>query len=161
VCVWACILTATQLCSLAKCLFSLLSYVDRLCSLARCLIHLTLITIILPGRHFVAVSVPSVLLVGPNLGDRKGIWPVKTEWWVAGMVICLEQGADLHVAQLMPLPLTVSCFSKIQKRVIKWVYVCMYSVIQIYVHATFTIAQCHVLSTRPDSEALTHFMYFS
>jgi len=32
----------------------------------------------------------------------------------AGMVICLEGGADLHIAQLMPLPLTVSCFSKIQ-----------------------------------------------
>ena len=30
------------------------------------------------------------------------------------MVICLEQGAHLHMAQLMPLPLTVSCFSKIQ-----------------------------------------------
>ena len=30
------------------------------------------------------------------------------------MVICLEQGADLHMAHLMPLPLTVSCFSKIQ-----------------------------------------------
>ena len=30
------------------------------------------------------------------------------------MVVCLERGADLHVAQLMPLPLTVSCFSKIQ-----------------------------------------------
>ena len=30
------------------------------------------------------------------------------------MVICLEQGADLHMTQLMPLPLTVSCFSKIQ-----------------------------------------------
>ena len=30
------------------------------------------------------------------------------------MVICLERGADLHVAQLMPLPFTVSCFSKIQ-----------------------------------------------
>ena len=30
------------------------------------------------------------------------------------MVICLEQGADLHVAQLMPLPLTVSCFCQIQ-----------------------------------------------
>jgi len=29
-------------------------------------------------------------------------------------VFCLEQGADLHMAQLMPLPLTVSCFSKIQ-----------------------------------------------
>jgi len=32
------------------------------------------------------------------------------------MVICLERGADLRMAQLMltPLPLTVSCFSKIQ-----------------------------------------------
>ena len=54
------------------------------------------------------------------------------------MVICLERGADLHMAQLMPLPLTVSCFSKIQigfaflvqahlgspgKRAVKWVCV--------------------------------------
>jgi len=38
----------------------------------------------------------------------------KTEWWGAGVVICLEQGADLHMAQLMPVALTVSCFSKIQ-----------------------------------------------
>jgi len=30
------------------------------------------------------------------------------------VVISLEQGADLHMAQLMTLPLTVSCFSKIQ-----------------------------------------------
>ena len=30
------------------------------------------------------------------------------------MVICLERGADLHTAQLMPLPLTASCFSKTQ-----------------------------------------------
>ena len=43
-----------------------------------------------------------------------GIRPVKTEWWGAGVVICLERGADLHMAQLMPLSLTVSCFSKIQ-----------------------------------------------
>ena len=64
--------------------------------------------------------------------------PVKNEWWGAGMVICLERGADLHMAQLMPLPLTVSCFSKIQigftflvpahldspgKRAVKWVCV--------------------------------------
>ena len=55
------------------------------------------------------------------------------------MVICVEWGADLHMAQLMPLPLTVSCFSKIQigftflvpahpgspgKRAAKWVCVC-------------------------------------
>ena len=38
----------------------------------------------------------------------------KTQWWDAGMVICLERGADLHMVQLMSLPLTVSCFSKIQ-----------------------------------------------
>ena len=38
----------------------------------------------------------------------------KTKWWGAGVVICLERGADLRMAQLMPLPLTVSCFSKIQ-----------------------------------------------
>ena len=34
--------------------------------------------------------------------------------WGAGVVICLERSADLHMAQLMSLPLTVSCFSKIQ-----------------------------------------------
>jgi len=34
----------------------------------------------------------------------------------ARMVICLGRGADLRMAQLMPLPLTVSCFSKIQTR---------------------------------------------
>jgi len=49
------------------------------------------------------------------LGDRKGIWPEKIEWWGAGVVICLEQGTGcLHMAQPMPLPLIVSCFSKIQ-----------------------------------------------
>ena len=57
----------------------------------------------------------------------------------AGVVISLERGADLHMAQLMPLPLTVSCFSKIQtgftflvpahpgspgQRAVKWVCVC-------------------------------------
>ena len=40
----------------------------------------------------------------------------KLEWWGTGMVICLQRDADLHMAQLMPLPLTVSCFSKIQAR---------------------------------------------
>jgi len=64
-------------------------------------------------------------------------------WWGAGVVICLERGADLHMAQLMPLPLTVSCFSKIKigftflvpahpgspgKRAVKRVCVCVYLV---------------------------------
>ena len=48
------------------------------------------------------------------LGGRKGIRPVKNEWWGAGVAIFLQQGADLHMTQLMPLPLTVSCFSKIK-----------------------------------------------
>jgi len=59
-------------------------------------------------------TVPSVLW-RCWLGGRKGIRPVKKlEWWGAGMVICLERGAHLPMAQLMPLPLTVSCFNKIQ-----------------------------------------------
>jgi len=31
------------------------------------------------------------------------------------MVMCLGQGADLHMAQLMPLLLTISCSSKSSK----------------------------------------------
>ena len=48
------------------------------------------------------------------LGGRKGIRPVKN--WVVGYWrgYLSERGAELHMAQLMPLPLTVSCFSKIQ-----------------------------------------------
>jgi len=38
----------------------------------------------------------------------------KTNWWGAGMVMCLKRGVDLHMAKLMSLPLAVSCFSKIQ-----------------------------------------------
>ena len=59
-------------------------------------------------------NVPSVLWCC-WLGGRKGIRPVKNfEWWGAGVIICLERDADMHMAQMMPLPLTVSCFSKIQ-----------------------------------------------
>jgi len=70
-----------------------------------------------PPRHLLigviwSVNFPSVLW-RCRLGGRKGIRPVKTEWWCAGVVICLERGADFHMAQLMPLTLTVSCFSKI------------------------------------------------
>jgi len=36
----------------------------------------------------------------------------KTEWWSAGMVIYLGRGADLYMAQLIPLSLTVSCSRK-------------------------------------------------
>jgi len=48
------------------------------------------------------------------VGRQEGHPACKQQWWGAGVVVCLEQGADLHMAQLMPLPLTVCCFSKIQ-----------------------------------------------
>jgi len=50
------------------------------------------------------------LLVGRQEGNPAC---KKTEWCGAYVVICLGRGAsDLHMAQLMPLPLTVSCSSK-------------------------------------------------
>jgi len=79
-----------------------------------------------------------MLLVGRQEGH---LACKKTEWWGAGVDIFLEQGANLHMAQLMPLPLTVSCYSKIQiaftflvpahpgspgQRAVKWVSVCVY-----------------------------------
>jgi len=36
------------------------------------------------------------------------------------MVICLERGADLHIAQLMPLPLNISCSSKSRLVLPEW-----------------------------------------
>jgi len=47
------------------------------------------------------------------VGRQEGHPACKKEWWCTGLVVCLERGADLHMAQLMPLPLTVSCSSKI------------------------------------------------
>jgi len=64
---------------------------------------------ILFSSVFVAFTL--TLLVGRQEGHPAC---KKIEWWGAGIVICLELGEDLHMAQLMPLPLTVSCFSKIQ-----------------------------------------------
>jgi len=83
------------------------------------------------------------------------------------MVICLERGADLHMAQLMPLPLTVSCFSKIQigfaflvpahlgspgQRAVKQMCVCVcvmskYNVICLTLTISFLVFQ-HVYNAR-------------
>ena len=97
--------------------------------------------------YFVVTFSAVMLLVGWQ--ERH---PACKNWAVdAGVVICLERGADLHMAQLIPLPLTVSCFSKIQtgfaflvlahlgspgQRAIKRVYVCVWS------------RWCHVVSWR-------------
>jgi len=60
------------------------------------------------SRHLHAFSALTLLV-----GRQEGHPACKKLWLGAGMVICLERGADLHMSQLMPLPLTVSCFSKI------------------------------------------------
>jgi len=76
------------------------------------------------------------------------------------VVICLERGADLHTAQLMPLPLTVSCFTKIQigvtflvpahpgspaKRAVKRLCVCVCCMHLI--HATYCYINCYTHCT--------------
>jgi len=76
------------------------------------------------------------------------------------VVICLERDADLHMAQLMPLPLTVSCFSKMQigftflvpallgslgKRGVKRVCVCVVSLFQhILLTLEFSTKSCSI-----------------
>ena len=75
-------------------------------------------------------------------GRQKGIRPVKTGY----LFVCQERGTDLHVAHLMPLPLTLSCFSNIQicytflvpahlgspgKRAVK--YVCVRACVHVFV----------------------------
>ena len=74
------------------------------------------------------------------------------------MVICLERDAHLHTAQLMPLPLTVSCFSKIQigftflvlahlgspgQRAVKCVRVCVcVCVVRLFILAIVQLVGC-------------------
>jgi len=70
------------------------------------------------------------------VGQQEGHPVCKKQWWGGGVVICLERGADLHMAQLMPLPLTVSWIGftflvpahlgSPRKRAAKWVCVCVY-----------------------------------
>ena len=80
---------------------------NKNCCCSCCCNSNRVIYIALPTAAFSAL----MLLVGWQEGHPAC---KKIEWWGAGMVICLERCAGLHSAQRMPLPLTVSCFSKIQ-----------------------------------------------
>jgi len=81
------------------------------------------------------------------------------------MVVCLERGADLHTAQLMPLPLTFSCFSKIQngftikvpahqgspgKRAVKRVCVC------VFLYYKFINLHCQSVVNSVENDAKYH-----
>ena len=97
------------------------------------------------------------------------------------MVVCLERGADLHMALLMPLPLAVSCSSKIQigftflvpahlgspgkravKRVCVYVCVCIYSVLELILAAwSFSLHTTHLLQSYQPLHTLlwsTHYL---
>jgi len=103
-----------------------------------------------------------MLLVGRQEGH---LACKKTEWWGAGMVVCLERGADLHMVQLMLLPLTVSCISKIQigftilvlaypgspgQRAIKWVCVVYY----------FSSMFSYLVLVGKDTDSWCHFCHY-
>jgi len=82
--------------------------------------------------NYLDISVKRSAISSQHITNKVSVY--HAEWWGAGV------GADLHMAQLIPLPLTVSCFSKIQigftflvpahlgsprKRSVKWVCVCL------------------------------------
>jgi len=52
---------------------------------------------------FIAFAFSALTLL---IGRQEGHQACKTEWWGAGVVVCLQRGADLHIAQQMPLPVT-------------------------------------------------------
>ena len=96
------------------------------------------------------VYVPSVTLL---VGRQEGHPACKKLSGGVMAWLSLERGADLHVAQLMPLPLTVSCFSKIQigftflvpahpgspgQRAVKRVCVCVFR----YMHLLSDVHTC-------------------
>ena len=91
------------------------------------------------------------------------------------MTICLERGADLHTAQLMTLPLTVSCFSKIQfgfaflvpvhhpgslgKSAVKQVFVCVAAwciAVQRAYGGSSTLLSAHALRRLANCQCLPH-----
>ena len=88
------------------------------------------------------------------------------------MVICLERDADLHMAQLMPLPLTVSCFSKIRigftflvpahpgspgKRAVKrmCVCVCLYACVAVSEGGSEVQESRHAATTANNSDVIS------
>ena len=105
------------------------------------------------------------------VGRQEGHPACKIERWGAGVVICLERGAYLHMAQLMPLPLTVSCFSKIQigftvlvpahpgsprQRAVKRVCVCV-CVFALLAQQSKTDGQCSGNTTIQEAQAASTY----
>jgi len=78
---------------------------ERLCSAVHWILSASLqVTFCTCFLYYNSAFSALMLLVGWQEGHPAC---KKTEWWGAGMVNCLERSADLHMALLMPLPLTV------------------------------------------------------
>jgi len=121
ICIWLCHKFPTE--SNSERILKIGQYLVKLWARVRCLVFLThdvgaIFTVRVEYFSTLdnVIYSDSVALFTLLVGRQEGhLACKKTEWYGAGIVICLEWGADLHMAQLMPLPLTVSCFSKIQK----------------------------------------------
>jgi len=71
-------------------------------------LEFTIFTYFLELLNHIAFSSLAFSALTLLVGQQEG-YPAckKTEWWDAGMDMCLGHGAHLHMAQLMPLPLTL------------------------------------------------------
>ena len=99
------------------------------------------------------------------VGRQEGHSACKRQWWGASMVISLEQGADLQMAQLMPLPLTVSFFSKIQigfsfSESQIWFYLFWYQLTRV-VPEKWPLNECVCVSELSSKPATCHYCYQS
>ena len=92
------------------------------------------------------------------LGSRKGIRPVKTGWWGAGMVVCLEWGADLviwpswcygHLLSLVSvksrlvLPFWYQLTRVVPEKAVKRVCVCVCLTVSSIMHKKAVTATAH------------------
>ena len=77
-----------------------------------CLLALQVLTVIMFTRVVICLYAFSALTL--LVGQQEGHPACKNRVVGCWRGYLLERGADLHMAQLMPLPLTVSCFSKVQ-----------------------------------------------
>ena len=65
------------------------------------------------GANNIKILGYCILFSSTNRRNQKSQWGFESKYCLI-YNICLERGADLHMAQLMPLSLTLSCSSKIQ-----------------------------------------------
>ena len=125
---WTTLYIISQFCFICDCYrYPVILSFENHCSVEQQKIVAQYLTNILGGILWFLTYLKTYLLSAFSaltllVGRQKGHPPVKN--WVlgAGVVICLGRGADLKMAQLMPLPLTLSCSSKSRLVLPSWFY---------------------------------------